>query len=318
MAEDLPKLFVSYSWTSPEHEGWVLDLASELRDSGIDVILDKWDLKEGNDAIAFMEKMVTDPEVRKVILVCDRKYAEKADDRSGGVGTEAQIISPKIYEEVEQSKFVAVISETNDDGKPFLPVYYESRIYIDLSNDDLYAANFEQLLRWVYDKPFYVKPKLGKKPAFLSDDDPISLGTSTNFRRAVDAIRNQKPNAIGALDEYLDTVIENLEEFRIEKDPEKEFDDQILENIEKFIPFRNELVELFIAIARFQDTEETKQALHRFFERLIPYSDVPEGVRSYSDWDFDNFKFIIQELFIYLIAVLLKYERLFRLSKLLR
>lgn len=42
-----PKLFISYSWSSPEHEQWVVDLAAELRESGVDVILDKWDLKEG-------------------------------------------------------------------------------------------------------------------------------------------------------------------------------------------------------------------------------------------------------------------------------
>ena len=34
-----PKLFISYSWSSPEHEQWVVDLATELRESGVDVIL---------------------------------------------------------------------------------------------------------------------------------------------------------------------------------------------------------------------------------------------------------------------------------------
>ncbi len=97
MPDENPKLFISYSWTSEEHENWVLNLATELRESGVDVILDKWDLKEGNDALAFMEKMVTDPKVRKVALICDRIYSEKADDRSGGVGTETQIITPEIY-----------------------------------------------------------------------------------------------------------------------------------------------------------------------------------------------------------------------------
>ena len=38
-------------------------------ESGVDVIFDKWDLKEGHDANAFMEKMVTDPEIEKVILL---------------------------------------------------------------------------------------------------------------------------------------------------------------------------------------------------------------------------------------------------------
>jgi hypothetical protein len=31
---------------------------------------------------------------------------------------------------------------------PFLPTFYKSRIYIDLSNSDIYATNFDQLLRW--------------------------------------------------------------------------------------------------------------------------------------------------------------------------
>ena len=51
-----PKTFISYSWSSPQHEEWVLNLATELRESGVDVVLDKWDLKEGHDSNAFMEK----------------------------------------------------------------------------------------------------------------------------------------------------------------------------------------------------------------------------------------------------------------------
>jgi len=35
-----PKLFVSYSWTNPDHEAWVLKLATDLRQSGVDVVLD--------------------------------------------------------------------------------------------------------------------------------------------------------------------------------------------------------------------------------------------------------------------------------------
>jgi len=61
-----PKIFISYSWSSAQREQWVLNFATELRDSSVDVILDKWDLKEGNDANAFMEQMVTDPEIKKV------------------------------------------------------------------------------------------------------------------------------------------------------------------------------------------------------------------------------------------------------------
>jgi len=66
-----PELFVSYSWTTPNHEAWVLQLAEDLRESGVDVVLDKWDLKEGHDAHAFMEKMVTDPEIKKGVCLSE-------------------------------------------------------------------------------------------------------------------------------------------------------------------------------------------------------------------------------------------------------
>jgi hypothetical protein len=57
-------------------------------------------------------------------MVLDRTYAEKSDDRKGGVGTETQIISPEIYAKADQDKFVGVASETGDHGKPFLPTFY--------------------------------------------------------------------------------------------------------------------------------------------------------------------------------------------------
>ena len=112
-----PRLFVSYSWTNPTHIGWVIQLATNLRSDGIDVILDKWDLKEGYDSDFFMEQMVSNPDVSKVIIVCDKAYVEKANKRAGGVGTEAQIISPALYERTEQSKFVALVTERDQRGK---------------------------------------------------------------------------------------------------------------------------------------------------------------------------------------------------------
>lgn len=316
-ASNSPKLFISYSWSSPQHEQWVLQLATELRESSVDVILDKWDLKEGNDANAFMEKMVTDPEIKKVILICDKKYADKADGRSGGVGTEAQIISPEIYQEQDQNKFVAVIAENDEAGKPYLPTYYKSRVYIDLSDNEQYTRNFEQLLRWVFDKPLYIKPDLGLKPSFLEETATISLGTASRFSRTLDAIRNSRPYAKGAMQEYFETFAENLERFRI-TGGDKEFDELVIENIGNFIPHRNEAVELFLALAQYHNTRESHNQLHRFFEKMVPYLSRPESVQSYREWDFDNFKFIIHELFLYCVAALLKHEAFDAVAYLLR
>lgn len=308
-----PKLFVSYSWSSAEHEQWVIKLATELRESGVDVILDKWDLREGHDAYAFMEKMVTDQEIKKVIIVCDRLYSEKADGRSGGVGTETQIISREVYEKQDQNKFVAVVTEKDDVGRPYLPTYYNSRIYIDLCDEDFYSKNFEQLLRWIYDEPLYEKPELGQKPSFLSDSNTITLETSAKFRRVIDAIRNHKSNADGALNDYFETFVNGLEKFRI-SNHSGEFDDKVVESIEQFLPYRNEVLEIFLALAQYQEPKEPHRNLHDFFEKLIPYL----SPHAYRTWDFDNFKFIVQELFLYCVAAFLKYNRFNSVGYILR
>lgn len=304
-----PKLFVSYSWTNPDHERWVLALSTELRESGVDVILDKWDLKEGHDAHAFMEQMVTDPEINKVILICDKAYVEKADGRSHGVGTEAQIISGEIYAKKDQSKFVAIVRERDSEGNAYLPAYYRSRIYIDLSDPSTYSENFEQLLRWIYDKPLHAKPKLGIQPAFLCQpENTVFLGTTSRFKRAIDALKNNRDNADGTVSEYFSTLASNFESLRI-SDEVQEFDDAVIESLESFLPYRNEAVEVFITISQYRDTAPIRGIIHRFFEELIPYLDRPQHVTTYRDWDFDNFKFIIHELFLYAISSMIRYER---------
>lgn len=91
------KVFISYCWTTEEHENWVLELGTRLMENGINVKLDKWDLKEGHDKFAFMESMVTDESINKVLVICDKGYKEKSDKRQGGTGTETQIIVPEVY-----------------------------------------------------------------------------------------------------------------------------------------------------------------------------------------------------------------------------
>lgn len=165
------KIFISYSWTTPEHEDKVLELAKRLVNDGVDVVLDKWDLKEGQDKYAFMEQMVTDNNIIKVLLICDKGYKEKANMRKGGVGDETIIISSELYGKVDQQKFIPVIFEFDNNG-PCCPVYVKSRLYIDLSecNTQKYEIEYEKLLRIIYDKRIYVKPPLGKKPEWIREN----------------------------------------------------------------------------------------------------------------------------------------------------
>lgn len=305
-----PKLFISYSWSTPDYEQDILRIATELRDSGIDVILDKWDLKEGHEATAFMEKMVADEHIKKVAIFCDKTYKDKADGRKGGVGTETQIISSEVYKAQDQSKFVAVVMERDEDGKACLPVYYSSRIYIDLSDPATYATQFERLLRWVYDKPLDVKPEIGKTPAFLTDTvSSVRLATAVLARRAQDSIRNGRDNALPATREYFDTFVSELEKIRLVSGGKNDFDEDVVKSIEDFLPYRDELIDILSNIALYRYGQDSYRLVHRFIEQLVPFLDRPAHLDSWSEWDFDNYRFIVLEIYLYSIAIMLKYER---------
>lgn len=125
-------------------------------------MLDKWELKEGQDKYAFMERCVNDPDITKVLIICDRVYAQKANNRTGGVGDETVIISGEIYGKMKQEKFIPIIAERDDEGNGYLPAYIKTRIYIDLSDATKYEEQYEKLLRNIYEKPQLVKPKLEK------------------------------------------------------------------------------------------------------------------------------------------------------------
>ena len=56
MAESTKKIFISYSWTVQDR---VIELAERLIANGVDVVLDVYDLKEGQDKY----KLRTNPEV---------------------------------------------------------------------------------------------------------------------------------------------------------------------------------------------------------------------------------------------------------------
>ncbi len=311
-----PKLFISYCWSSPDHEQRVLDLATELRESGVEAILDKWDLREGQDAHAFMESMVTDPTVTKVLLVCDLAYVEKANSRAGGVGIETQILTPELYKTVDQTKFVALVLERDENGKPLVPAYYSSRIHIDYSESAKQSDSFDQLLRWAFDKPLHQKPKLGTMPVFLADNSAPTISTTAALRRVVHALREGRGNWSALCTEYLEVFATQMENFRV-SDPEEPRDEPFMSNIEAFTPYRNEVISLLDEVALHKSGSSLADLLHEFFERILGYNFRPPGTGSWRETDFDNFRFITHELFLLTIALLVRRDRFEEVSNLL-
>jgi hypothetical protein len=308
---ETPKLFISYSWTSPQHEDWVINLAERLVSDGVDVIIDKWNLKEGHDKYNFMETMVKSPDIQKVLVILDKKYSEKAEKRTGGVGTETQIISPKIYGDVSQEKFIPIITEKDENGIAFVPTYLESRIYIDFSDDDKFEENYEILLRNIYQRPAYSKPKIGKAPSYLFEETPMKHKTS-NIVRSFDNQISKVPKRVNAIiREFLDEFFEDLKGHTVDFKGTRDviiFGKAIYDNIISYTPLRNEYI-IFLDKLFKSELDFDIDIYIKFFEKLPILKDPQDSRSNWSQKEFDNFRFFIHEIFLYTIAVSLKNEK---------
>ena len=302
-----PKVFISYSWGPEEHIDWVVDLAKRLKSNGVEVILDQWQLKGGQDKYAFMEKMVTDPTVTRVLCICDKAYTEKANSRTGGVGTESQIISKEVYDKVDQEKFLALIKERDENGKEYLPVFFKPRIYFDFSDQDEFERSYQGLLRNIFNKPDRVEPPLGSPPAYLLRDDIPPSKVLVELARSKDAIQKQKPNALAMVDEYFEALVRALKEFRLDISGEEHFDEKIIKSIEQFTVYRDSFIDLLLLLGQhYPDDEEAIERVASFFERIGPFLEEPLVSGSHRTDEVDNYRFIIYELVVYTIACLIK------------
>lgn len=315
-----PRIFISYSWTTEEYLEWVRQLATDLAENNIDVELDQWSLREGDNKFVYMEKMVTDKTIQKVIILCDKMYQEKADGKDGGVGTEATIMTPRVYESVKEDsgsqKFIPVVTERHPETKKeFMPAFLDGKKYIDFTKKEEYTEKLEQLVRAIHNKPLLMKPQPGKMPAYLLEDDRITLSTSTQFRRALDLVKNDKPQAFNAVRDYFSIVSENLGEYDF-KANELHYD-LIIERIKEMLPVRDEIVDLISSVIRYSTEPRMYEAIHSFFESLIPYFELRIYNQASNRWSADHYKFFVHELFLYTVAILLKNRRFEELNELI-
>lgn len=81
-SSDSPKIFISYSWKPMAHKEKTQKLAERLESDGVNVIIDIWNLGEGQDKYKFTEQMVNNPHVKKVLIICNKEYTEKANASS--------------------------------------------------------------------------------------------------------------------------------------------------------------------------------------------------------------------------------------------
>lgn len=306
-----PKVFISYSWTSTEHRERVRELVNRLCGDGVDVVLDIYDLREGQDKYAYMERMVSDSDISKVLVISDRKYSEKADAREGGVGTESIIISQDIYEKIEQRKFIPVVTEFDEQNKPYLPTFMKGRMYIDLSSEEKSAENYVALLRCIFDLQPYLKPAIGKPPSFLFEDGAVVTRSGSKLQMLKNAVLKNQPTVKGLTVDYLKSFQSGFDDFKLmpeDYEPRQSLIEKTKSSVQRFLPYRDEYLEFVLFVSQYTDDEAVYQSIFHFFEELSTYRNPPKGTYGYDSLT-ENFRFLSYELLLYSTAAFMKNEK---------
>lgn len=164
-----PTVFVSYSHDSPEHCDWVLDLSTRLVRNGVEVVLDRWDATLGSDLQSFMEKAAA--ESPRIIAIVSESYRQKANERSGGVGIEKNVLSSRIIQD-QQSNIVIPLLRNNPDKR--LPHFLANTQYINFNSDDDHEIKYRDLIYDLYGESVIPTPPLGESP-FKNRDIPTFI-----------------------------------------------------------------------------------------------------------------------------------------------
>lgn len=178
-------VFVSYSHDSQPHKDWVHAFSSDLILNGVDVTLDQWDLRPGQDIVSFMHRSLARAD--RVILICTSNYAQKAELGQGGVGYEKLIVGAEIAAKTNTAKFIPIVR--NNDTRT-LPSFLGARLYLDFSTDAEYPTRLNELLHELHGIPLRPKPKLGAfaVPQLVGTEDKPTVRPALTPRE-LDALR---------------------------------------------------------------------------------------------------------------------------------
>lgn len=156
---DIPKVFISYSHDTLEHKKWVLELATRLRNNGIDAIIDQFELKPGDDVPHFMEKHLSSS--NKILMICTERYVEKANKGEGGVGYEKMIITSNLLKKIDENKIIPIIRQV---ASTDVPIFLKTKLYVNFSKNDDYEFSIDDLVRAIHNSPLFEKPPVGNNP----------------------------------------------------------------------------------------------------------------------------------------------------------
>jgi hypothetical protein len=178
-----------------------------------------------------------------------------------------------------------VITEVGPDGLACVPVFYRGRIYFNFEAADRFETAYEELLRWLVDKPQFVKPKLGSVPAHVTGEAQMTSALVSRGKRAEDALRNGRDHAAGLLREFNEGLRAELGQIQPKDGEEEKRGDNVLEAVALMRPYVRQFQDLLTVVLRFTSDARFVDELLRGLESLSDLMARPEAQGPFTDDD---------------------------------
>ena len=177
-----PKIFISYSHDSSQHQARVLALSNRLRTDGFDCKIDQYEVSPNEGWPRWMSRQIREADF--VLVVCTETYLRRFNgDEAPGVGQgvrwESMLTIQDIYDtDSLNMKFVPVVFASADVA--FIPKELRGATRVHLDGDN----GYEQLLRRLLNVPPAERPPLGgrppvaprqRQPAFFSSQPAVEI-----------------------------------------------------------------------------------------------------------------------------------------------
>ena len=204
-----PRLFISYSHDSREHEDGVLALADRLRHDGIDALIDQYNTAPPDGWPMWMDREIQKADF--VAMVCTETYLRRVEGRElpgkgRGVLWEAKLIYNSIYsEDSTVQRFIPVLFAGGQSS--YIPLPIRGSTYYQVDS----AEGYEEFYRHLTGQPRHVKPTVGKLKALTAiapQSYPASLeiGKERRLPTSLDQ-QNRRQMLKGVRFQWIDGVL---------------------------------------------------------------------------------------------------------------
>jgi small GTP-binding protein len=150
-ARTKPTCFISYAWGVPEHERWVVQLAKDIRNADIDVLLDRWDSPPGSDLGRYIDRILNSDFVI-VIGTPDLQRKYEADNIDPVVAAELELIALRLRQRRHYGHTVIPILLQGEANESFMPIL-QKLVNIDFRKNELYFSRLFMIIWQLWSLP---------------------------------------------------------------------------------------------------------------------------------------------------------------------